>query len=265
MRVFVVGHRGMLGHVVVRYLTEQGIEVLTCESRYTGSGDDPLLQAIGESKADWIVNAAVKTASNAANRRELFVVNAQLPVHLKSILGTAQKLVHASSDGVFSGKRGNYSIEDSPDAEDDYGLSKSLGEIIAEPRKAFVIRCSIVGPDPNNGRGLLAWLLKQTTEVHGFTNHFWNGITTLEWAKLCVDLINGNFVKSPALLQPASTAVSKFELLELMSAIYPISNKIIAEPGPDAVNRTLIPNFPRPPLDQQLREQRKWYESARAT
>jgi dTDP-4-dehydrorhamnose reductase len=260
MRVFIVGHRGMLGHVVVRYLTEQGIEVSTCESRYTGSAGDPLLQSIAASKADWIVNAAVKTANNAANRRELFVVNAQLPVHLKSILGTTQKLVHASTDGVFSGKRGNYSIEDLPDAEDDYGLSKSLGEIVAEPGKAFVIRCSIVGPDPRNCRGLQAWLLNQTAEVQGFIDHYWNGITTLEWAKLLFELINGNLHTYPALLQPASTTVSKFELLNMISSVYSVSNKIVAKSGPNAVNRTLIPNFPRTSLEHQLQEQREWYK-----
>src|SRR4051812_28719906 len=120
MRIFVVGHRGMLGHVVARYLHEQELEVLTSESKYTGIKDDRLIHDIGESSADWIVNAAVKTQKNAASRRELFLVNTQLPVHLKAILRPAQKLIHASTDGVFSGRKGNYSVENSPDADDDY-------------------------------------------------------------------------------------------------------------------------------------------------
>src|SRR4051812_10972733 len=182
MRIFVVGHRGMLGHVVARYLREQGFEVLTSDSRYTGTKDDRLIHDIGESQVDWIVNAAVKTLNNAASRRELFVVNAVLPVQLKTILRSTEKLINASTDGVFSGKKGNYSVEDPPDAEDDYGLSKSLAEIVAEPGKAFVIRCSIIAPPPYNQRGLLAWFKKQTTKVEGFKNNFWKEIPPLEGA-----------------------------------------------------------------------------------
>jgi dTDP-4-dehydrorhamnose reductase len=259
MRVFVVGHRGMLGHVVARYLTEQRVEVQTSEQRYTGVKNDHLIAAISQSRADWIVNAAVKTPNRAANRRELFLVNTQLPIHLKSVIGLTQKLIHASTDGVFSGRKGNYSVEDSPDAEDDYGLSKSLAEIVAERDKAFVIRCSIVGPDPANGRGLMAWLLKQTSEVEGFTNQYWNGITTLEWAKICLQLMNGNLPTSHAIVQPGPTALSKFELLKTIATVYSIPTKITAKPGPEALNRTLVPNLPTASLSEQLKELRSWY------
>jgi dTDP-4-dehydrorhamnose reductase len=186
------------------------------------------------------------------------VVNTQLPVHLKANLGPRQKLIHASTDGVFSGRKGNYSVEDPPDAEDDYGLSKSLAEIVAEPGKTYVIRCSIIGPDPLKERGLLAWFLKQTTEVEGFTNQFWNGITTLEWAKICLELINSDFPASTALLQPASNALSKFELLKMIAAVYSLSTKIVAKPGREPFNRTLIPNLPRRSLKEQLKELRSW-------
>jgi len=259
MRVFVIGHRGMLGHVVARYLTEQRVEVLTSKQRYTGVKNDHLIAAISESRADWIVNAAVKTPNRAANRRELFLVNTQLPIHLKSVIGPAQKLIHASTDGVFSGRKGNYSVEDSPDAEDDYGLSKSLAEIVAERDKAFVIRCSIIGPDPANGRGLMAWLLKQTSEVEGFTNQYWNGITTLEWAKICLKLIYGKLPTSYPILQPGSTTLSKFELLETIARVYSIATKIIAKPGRETLTRTLLPNLQMAFISEQLKELRDWY------
>jgi dTDP-4-dehydrorhamnose reductase len=259
MRIFVVGHRGMLGHVVARYLGEQRMEVLTSELKYTGAKEDSLIRTIVDSRPDWIVNAAVKTPHHAASRRELFVVNTQLPIQLKSILTPTQKLIHASTDGVFSGARGNYTVDDSPDAEDDYGISKAVSEIVAEPDKAFVIRCSIVGPDPLKSRGLLAWFMKQTTEVQGFTDHYWNGITTLDWAKICLDAINGNMRERTALLQPGSTTISKFELLKTIAAAYSPAKKIIPKKGPNAVNRTLVPNLPRPVLEQQIKELRDWY------
>jgi dTDP-4-dehydrorhamnose reductase len=259
MRVFVVGHRGMLGHVVARYLTEHGIEALTTDSRYTGTANDPLITAVTKSAADWVINAAVKTTKTAANRRDLFVTNTQLPVHLKSVLAPSQKLIHASTDGVFSGTKGNYSVTDSVDAEDDYGLSKSLGEIVAESGKAIVIRCSIIGPDRLKGHGLVTWLLSQTHEADGFTDHFWNGITTLDWAKICFGLITGSLPTATAILQPASTTVSKHELLNIIARTYSRPMKVIAKSGPEPINRTLIPNLTRPSLEQQLLELRDWY------
>jgi dTDP-4-dehydrorhamnose reductase len=259
MRVFVVGHRGMLGHVVVRFLREHGTEVVTSESRYTGNRDDRLICAIVDSRPDWIINAAVKTPKNAASRRELFLVNTQLPIHLKSILGKRQKLIHASTDGVFSGRTGNYHVDDPPDAEDDYGLSKSLSEMVAEPGKAFVIRCSVIGPDPLNQRGLLAWFLHQNTAVEGFTNQRWNGITTLEWAKICRELIKGNLPASVALLQPASTALSKFELLKKIAEVYSVPTNIITKPAREPINRELVANLPTASLEEQLKELRGWY------
>lgn len=259
MRVFVVGHGGMLGHVVARYLTEKGLEVRTSDAKYNGMPEDPLIRAIADSKADWIVNVTGKTSRNSIDRRELFLVNTQLPIHLKLTLRPSQRLIHASTDGVFSGKAGAHKVGQSPDAEDDYGLSKALAEIIAESEKSIVIRCSIIGPDQAKKRGLMSWFLEHVDPVEGFTNQHWNGITTLEWAKICFELVSGKLQLSPAILQPASTAVSKFELLKRIASSYSLPTQVLPKLSPNAIDRTLIPNLSRPELDQQLKELRSWY------
>src|SRR5687768_170668 len=102
-RVFVLGHRGMLGHVVHRYLSELGLQVLVSEKRYTGNVSDQLIAAVRSSAADWIINTAGKLNPATTSFEEMLLVNSRLPIHLKSILHENQRMIHASTDGVFSG------------------------------------------------------------------------------------------------------------------------------------------------------------------
>jgi dTDP-4-dehydrorhamnose reductase len=257
-KVLVLGHRGMLGHVVHRYLAENGFEVLTTDERFTGGPEDKLITKVKSSDADWIINTIGKLDPNRIPALDLLLVNAQLPVHLKSFLRPSQRLIHASTDGVFSGKTGNYAVDTERDATDPYGFSKTLGEVIAEHDRAFVIRTSIIGPSPERNTGLLSWFLSQTNPVKGFTNHLWNGITTLEWAKLCAEIIAAPSA-FPSILQPAcAMPVSKYELLQTIADTW--SHKIPISPAEHStpLNRTLLPTHKRPLIRQQLEELRDW-------
>src|SRR5690606_24943808 len=92
------------------------------------------------------------------------------------------KLIHISTDCVFSGNRGAYTEDDFCDANDTYGRSKALGELNND--RDLTIRTSIIGPElKTNGEGLLHWFLNQSTPVNGFTEAYWGGVTTLELAK----------------------------------------------------------------------------------
>ena len=259
MKVFVLGHRGMLGHVVARYLAEQGMEVITTDERYSGLPGDPLIAAVRTSNADWIINAIGKLDSKTTSPSEMLLVNAQLPVHLKSYLGKNQRMIHASTDGVFSGRTGNYAVDAERDATDIYGFSKILGEVVAEPNRSYVVRTSIVGPNDSKETGLMSWLLRQKTAVHGFTNHFWNGITTLEWSKLCAEIINNPAHFPPPVLQPTcGKTVTKYDLLQLVAVT--CRRQIPVTPVEHAVevNRTLVPTHPRAPIREQLEELAGW-------
>lgn len=102
MKVFVLGHRGMLGHVVARYLSESGFEVVTSELRFQPLPKDPLIEAVCESDCRWVVNAMgrIKQKSNAPD--ELFTLNVLFPLHLRTKLRPEQRILHASSNCVFS-------------------------------------------------------------------------------------------------------------------------------------------------------------------
>ena len=260
MKVFVLGHRGMLGHVVARYFSEHGMQVLCSERRYEGAPGDPLVEEVRDSGAEWIINATGKFSAHEADTRELRLINSQFPAHLKCALRLEQRLIHASSDGVFAGTSGNYAVGAARDATDEYGFSKILGEVVAEQNKAIVIRTSIIGPGGTKGAGLMNWFLKQSGTVNGFSNHHWSGVTTLEWARVCHELITGKLHSATGFVQPTCREpVSKFEILEMIAELWNHPVEVRAANAPSSVNRTLVPHPARAPLRQQLHELKAWY------
>jgi dTDP-4-dehydrorhamnose reductase len=263
MRVFVAGHKGMLGHVAARYFAEQGYEVVTSDHRYTASPRDPLVEAIRDSGSGWVVNALGKIKQKCGNADELFRANTLFPLHVKRRLAAEQRLIHASTDCVFSGRTGPYQIEMSPDPDDDYGLSKMLGEAVAEPGRAYVLRTSIVGPELAGQSGLLGWFLNQRGTVNGFVNHMWNGVTTLEWSKACLDLMAGRQTDQAALWQVGVwPPVSKFELLGMFARAWNHVIDIVPKAATDAIDRSLQPTWQRATLEEQLLELSRWYSAS---
>jgi len=252
----------MLGHVAARFLRTRGHEVSTCDARYRGGPDDPLIEAVRRSECNWIVNAIGRIHQKCGDPSEFLLANAVLPAHLRVGLRRDQCVIHASTDCVFSGQRGNYRVDDERDAGDPYGWSKLLGEAAVTPGKFIAIRASVIGPETNSGYGLMAWFLKQPAGVRGFTNHFWNGVTTLEWAKICDALMEGRLTPASGVVQPGIVpAISKYELLRTIGEVWPHPIAIIPTETPVRVDRTLVPDPVCPPLVEQLRELREWYSA----
>ncbi len=161
----------------------------------------------------------------------------------------------------FLGRRGRYKINDERDAEDIYGLSKALGEAAARSGRCWVMRTSIIGPELGKGWGLMGWFLRQSGEVNGYTNHLWNGITTLEWAGMAWELMNGQLSAEEPLIQAGTwPAMSKCEVLRLIGKVWGLSVKVRPTEAKDAVDRTLLPTVERPDLERQLSRLRAWYE-----
>ncbi len=261
MRVFVLGHRGMLGHVVARFLEQQGCEVVTSPARYGGAARDPLVETVRDSGSAWVVNALGRIKQKTEDPSELYLANSVFPLHLRTRMRPEQRLIHASSDCVFSGRRGQYSIADERDAEDVYGLSKALGEAAAQSDRCWVIRTSIIGPELGKGWGLMGWFLRQSGEVSGYTNHHWNGITTLEWAAIAWELMNGRLSAEGPLIQAGTwPAMSKCEVLRLIGKAWCLAVSVRPTEAKDAVDRTLLPTFKCPDLEHQLSRLRAWYE-----
>ncbi len=254
MRVLVLGQRGMLGHVVVRYLREVGHEVIE-GGRYDGRIE------LGD------VEAVINCAGVVRGTDGLFLANALLPLHLAARLN-GRLLVQPSTDCVFDGKQGWYGPDSRPDATDDYGLSKRLGEGCLAFPGVVVLRTSIVGP----GGGLLGWFLGQPGPVEGWTDHVWNGITTLAWAGLAADALAGGI--GPGLHQPTTALkITKYDLLRLFGEVFhhpievlpkrtgaarsrrsPSSRHVSAGP----LDRSLAPTRFVPPLRDQLVALREW-------
>ncbi|MGO8926061.1 MAG: sugar nucleotide-binding protein [Limisphaerales bacterium] len=261
MRVFVLGHQGMLGHVVARFLAQEHCEVVTSSLRYGGAARDPLVETVRDSACNWVVNALGRIKQKTEDPNELYLVNSLFPLHLSTRMRSEQRLIHASSDCVFSGRRGQYSVADERDADDVYGLSKALGEAAAQPGRCWVIRTSIVGPELGTGWGLMGWFLRQSGEVSGYTNHLWNGITTLEWAEVAWELMNGQLSAEGPLIQAGTwPAMSKCEVLQLIGKAWGLAMKVRPAEAKDAVDRTLLPTLKRPELEHQLSKLRAWYE-----
>jgi dTDP-4-dehydrorhamnose reductase len=251
----------MLGHVVTRYLAQQGCQVLTSAQRYAAQARDPLVETARDSGCAWIVNCIGRIKQKSDNPAELFLANSLFPIHLGLRLRPDQRLVHASTDCVFSGRQGHYPVNGEQDAEDIYGLSKAIGEAAACPRRCVVIRTSIIGPELSGDHGLMGWFLSQSGEVNGYTNHLWNGITTLEWAKICVELMSGRLKIKDTVVQPGTEPpMCKCDMLRLLGQIWGSTVKVRPVKARDAVDRTLVPTLTRPGLEQQLRELKTWYD-----
>lgn len=184
----------MLGHQVVHhFLKFSGYEVVDIAFRDKLRGktiildvtDNTILkQTIREIKPDFIINC-IGVLINGANSNvaNAIYINAYLPHLLADIAKTIDaKLVHISTDCVFSGKKGYYSELDEKDGEDIYAKTKALGEIVDDEN--VTLRTSIIGTElKENGEGLFHWFMMQEGTINGFTKAIWSGVTTLELAK----------------------------------------------------------------------------------
>lgn len=229
--------------------------------------------------ATWAVNCigVIKPYIHDDNPQETETalrINALFP-HLLAAAGeqTGCRIIQIATDCVYSGLKGGYTETDPHDALDVYGKTKSLGEV-SSPWMHH-LRCSIIGPERQGRLSLLEWFLGQDkgAHVHGFTNHLWNGVTTLHFARLCRGIIAENSVL-PSLCHVVPEApLSKADLLGLMASAYGRTD-IEIHPGPAAVavDRTLgtgqpdvnlslwrAANYSAPPsLAQMLNELANW-------
>lgn len=168
------------------------------------------------------------------------LLNSYLPHFLADVTKDMKtKVIHISTDCVFSGDKGSYTVNDKKDAQTIYGISKSLGEL--NDNKNVTIRTSIIGPDLNkNGIGLFNWFTHQTGEVNGFSNVYWTGLTTLECAKVIETVIETNL--SGLYNAVPNAKISKYDLLCLIKKYFNIDIEInqVDEPYSD---KSLVNNF----------------------
>jgi dTDP-4-dehydrorhamnose reductase len=237
MRILVLGGDGMLGHQLLRELGRTHDVTVSLrntrehyrayqlfDERTTVYGIDAhdhagLAGLIGSAKPDIVVNAIgiVKQRDDAKAAIPSLEINALLPHRLADMCAArGARLIHISTDCVFSGSRGAYREEDFPDADDLYGRSKLLGEVTAPG--CLTLRTSIIGLELKNKTSLIEWYLAQTGTIRGFTRAIYSGLTTYEFSRVIGRVIS-DFPGLDGLYQVASDPISKYEILQKLTQL----------------------------------------------
>lgn len=229
MKIAVTGSSGMLGHAVVNYLAKNKdftIYAFTRNRKICREGNifyinyDELFSFF--LPYDYLINCAgvLRTKDKSPEAlSEAININTLLPLKILEA-DLSKKIINITTDGVFSGKVGNYLETSCHDACDVYGKTKSLGEINDE--RVCNLRCSIIGKELNTSKNLLSWFLNQEDgkSINGYTNHLWNGITTLQFAKICENIIINNIATNNIQHIIPRDKVSKYQLLLLLKEFY---------------------------------------------
>lgn len=258
-KILVLGHKGMLGNAVCKYFgSKNEYEVLAGTNRF---GTDEFITELNNSDADFIINCIGIIPQKKPTAEEYKNINIDLPVFLETL---GKKVIHPSTDCEFSGTIGKtkkYTKEDVRDATDDYGNSKAvISKLIEESFKnTKVIRTSIIGHEQSSAVALLDWFLSQKGSTNGYSNHFWNGITTLQWAKLAEEMIN-NWDNYPLLNQYGTEEIrSKYDLLNDIKNVYNKDINITPFETPTSVNKCLLSDKAIPSITTQLSELKSFY------
>jgi dTDP-4-dehydrorhamnose reductase len=262
MRVTVVGSRGMAGHVIVKYLEQQGHTVSAVDRTVLDVEHGNVDQFFETLDADFVVNAVGLLVKDCIDRPDRAIaINSWWPQYCAHKLKeTNTRLIHLSTDCVFDGQRGNYTETDTHTETNAYGRSKSFGEV--NNAKDITFRMSIIGPELKNGTGLLNWVLTNTEqELPGWDNAWWNGITTLQLAKCINRYINYPTIAGVYHLVDNNVKINKYDLLCKINQVYELDKTIQRTQGPKTINKILVDtrqqvDFGIPDYDTQLQQLR---------
>lgn len=257
MKILVLGATGMLGNAMFRFLSAESGLIAYGTVRNENSrrffphnlssqimagvdveNHDSLVKLFASILPDVVINCVglVKQLAESNDPLQAVPINTLLPHRLAALCHiTKARLVHISTDCVFSGAKGNYLESDFPDAYDLYGRSKLLGEV--DYPNAITIRTSIVGHELAGQRSLVGWFLAQQAAVEGFSRVVFSGLPTVELARVVCERVLPR-PKLHGLYHVAARPISKFELLKLIATTYSKDIEIIQSDEP-VINRSL--------------------------
>ena len=258
-RILVLGKDGMLGTMVSKYFTSlneyevyltsrrDDLTVFNDNVRKFDVSKEPLEILINEVNPDFLINCIgiIKPEINEDNKESIekaININTYFPLKISQLAKNKNfKYIQIGTDCVFSGGVGDYLEDASQDANDIYGKTKIGGE--TEHADKYILRGSIVGPESGDGKSLLNWFLSQSSnKVNGFSDHMWNGITTLNFAKIVDGIIkNNNFNFHTQHVVPKDE-VSKYDLLIYFKKYFDVDVIIEKSNSSNSVNRSLKTN-----------------------
>lgn len=233
MKVLVLGAYGMLGHKLYQKLGQRFEAYGTCRhvrrewsgfvstERLASDVDaydlSTVEKAIQRTRPDGVLNCIgiIKQLEEAKQPVPSVYINSLFPHKLAELCRhEGARLVHFSTDCVFSGKKGMYRLDDLPDAEDLYGRTKLLGEVSGDG--CITLRSSIIGRELGTRNGLVEWFISQKgKQVKGFKNAIYTGFTTIEMSNIVGKVLTDHADLS-GVWQVASHSISKFDLLKLI-------------------------------------------------
>jgi len=269
MKIYVLGSKGMLGKYVSKYLSQNNevVEInrdVINASKQTEESLELTLNNIGVKSGDVIINCigTIKPRVDQLGDLNAILVNSVFPRLLANVCEKNNwNMIHPTTDCVYTGNKGCYSEDDKYDVNDVYGMSKAMGE----PNNCTVIRTSIIGEEVGQNRSLVEWVKSNANkEVFGFTNHLWNGVTCLQFAKICEKIITtNNYWKGIKHLH--SNTLNKKQLVETISEVYELNITVVAKETAVSCDRSLSTNekenlsfFDIPTLEEQITEMKNF-------
>ncbi len=258
MKVCVLGVGGLLGHMLIRVLGET-IDVYgtTRESR---SDSSPLAKFLPQDKwidnvdaskfdsinkifdttnFDTVINCIglIKQRNAQTTEHEMMLINAEFPHRLAQVVNQqGARVIHISTDCVFSGDKGNYVETDTPDPVDVYGKSKLLGEL--NDTKNLTLRTSHIGRELTIRKSFIEWLLSQKSgHVEGYGHAIYSGLTSKELARLISELLNAN-KDIVGLFHVSSQPISKLEIINELNELLNLEINVTSD-SKVQINRSL--------------------------
>ncbi len=248
MKILVLGVTGMLGNTMFRYLSRSPeLEVYGAARNERAVGhfpenlrakiltginienQDALIKVYASARPDVVINCVglVKQLAECNDPLVTIPVNTLLPHRLVALCQlTGSRLIHVSTDCVFSGSKGNYSEADFPDAVDLYGRSKLMGEVDAP--HAITLRTSLIGHELAGNHSLVNWFLAQQGTAKGYTQAIFSGLPTVEIGRVILEYVLPH-ADLCGLYHVAAAPINKYDLLRLIAAAYNKPIEVIAD------------------------------------
>lgn len=281
MRILVFGASGMLGNAMFRVFGESPEHEVMATARGEGArrffsdnlsdrlltgididNHDSVVRAFATAEPDVVINCVgiVKQVADVEDLLQAIPRNTLFPHRLAQLCKLCgARLVHVSTDCVFSGKQGMYTEADEPDAPHLYGRSKLLGEV-DEPH-AITLRTSIIGTEQSGARSLVGWFLAQQGSVKGFRKAIFSGLPTVELSTLVRDFVLPH-PEIHGLYHVAAEPIDKESLLRLVAAEYgkqieiESSDEVVIDRSLDATRFKEATGYAPPPWPELVRRMR---------
>ncbi len=277
-KVLVLGNKGMLGHVLYKTFqnkeNNEKYDVIGINRAVDNTDNssyildvlklDKLEQFIKNKQPKYIVNCIGSLVEASINRPSLAIqTNSLLPHFLNEISEKYNfKLIHISTDCVFDGKKGDYKESDEKTETNYYGLTKNLGEI--DNIRNLTIRTSIIGPElKSNPTGLFNWVLSQKDNtIHGYSNAFWSGLTTIELANFILWSLDKDL--NGIVHATNGKGISKYNLVKLIDKTFDLNINLLKNED-YIINKTLlntkISNYDFPSYIKMIKEMKDWIDN----